>query len=51
MIPLWLAILFAVIGSWIGFFFAALLCVAGRADDCIGQIERRAKARQGGRDV
>ena len=51
MIPLWLAIVFTVVGSWIGFFFAALLCAAGRADDCMEQIERRAKARQGGQDV
>ena len=48
MIPLWLTIVFTVVGSWIGFFFAALLCAAGRADERMEQIERRAEARQGG---
>ena len=34
-VPLWLAIAFTVVGSWIGFFFAALLCAAGRSEDAL----------------
>lgn len=48
MIPIWLAILLWFASGFVGLFVAALLCAAGRADDCMEQIERRAKARQGG---
>ena len=40
MIPLWLAIVFTIVGSWIGFFFAALLCAAGRSEDALEVRER-----------
>ena len=39
-IPLWLAIVFTIVGSWIGFFFSAILCAAGRSEEALEVRER-----------